>query len=71
MWFGKMLPVTLLVDLTRYHPRLLIGAKGTLVPNCKVGMWGSQDRFGAVRFVNGPIMDIALSNLEIHDETQI
>lgn len=67
MWYGERVPVTLNVDLTRYHSHLKPGMAGTLVPNLKCSMYGWQDRFGAVEFdCCGTTMDIVLSNLTIH-----
>ena len=66
MWFGKPARVTLNVDLTQYHGHLTPGVTGTLIPDLKCSMWGSYDRFGAVRFdCCGATLDILLGNLTI------
>lgn len=66
MWYGKALQVTLNVDLTQYHSALKVGAEGKLIPGLKCDVFGSSDRFGAVRFDGGPTMDIVLDNLTLH-----
>jgi hypothetical protein len=64
MWNGEKKKVRLNVDLTRYHRHLVPGVTGTVIPDLKCSMWGSQDRFGAVRFdCCGVTMDIVLANL--------
>lgn len=66
MWFGDSKKVTLREDLTRYHPHLVVGTTGVLLPNVKVGLYGSEDRFGAVRFdCCGARLDILLRSLDI------
>jgi hypothetical protein len=67
-WMGRAAPVTLNTDLTRYHDHLVPGTTGTVLPAIKTSVWGSQDRFGAVRFdCCGHLMDVVLGNLTIHD----
>lgn len=67
MWHGERTPVTLNVDLTRYHHHLEPGVTGHLIPGLKTTMWGSSDRFGAVRFdCCGATLDIVLQNLTVH-----
>ena len=62
---GDKLRVKLKVDLTRYNPCCKKGAMGWTIPNTKVGIWGSNDIFVAVRFDDGPRIDILWKNLEI------
>ena len=46
MYYGKRKRVKLLVDLTKYHPKLTIGQEGTLIPDVAVGTyWRCYDRF--------------------------
>lgn len=70
MYFGPdQQRVRLDVDLTRYHRHLEVGATGRLLPMVKVGIWGSTDRFGAVRFdCCGETLDVVLSQLTDIDE---
>lgn len=49
-------------DLTRYHPSLKTGTKGTIV--C---MWGSNDCFAKVRFNEVGTMDVLWKGIEITD----
>jgi len=64
MWCGPSRKVKLDVDLTKYHGHLVPGVTGTMIPDRKCSMWGSQDRFGAVRFdCCGITMDIVIRNL--------
>jgi hypothetical protein len=59
-------PVRLDVDLTQYHEHLEVGVCGTLIPGLQVGVWGAQDRFGAVRFdCCGATLDILFKSLTI------
>ncbi len=62
---GDPYRVRLTTDLTRYHTHLEAGAKGTVIPNVKCSVWGTQDRFGAVRFdCCGAMLDILFQSLE-------
>lgn len=66
MWMGSAVRAKLNVDLSRYHEHLQAGSMGTLLPFVKVDAWGSEDRFGAVRFdCCGATLDILLASLEI------
>lgn len=47
---GEPHRVKLIVDLTRYDKRLTEGQLGTTMPGVKLSIWGSEDRFVAVRF---------------------
>lgn len=65
-WHGKPTRCTLQVPLTKYHPHLVPGVQGTLVPHQKTTEWGWSDRFGAVKFdCCGHTLDIVLANLVI------
>jgi hypothetical protein len=65
MYMGKPKRVVLTVDLRRYHSHLVPGTRGTLLPDVKVGMWGHQDRFGAVRFdCCGATLDVLFESLD-------
>lgn len=61
---GVPLKGELNVDLTRYHPNAKKGAKCTTIPNCKLSIWGSQDRFVAVKFDEGGTLDILWDGFE-------
>lgn len=64
MHIGTRERVRLKVDLTRYHKHLEVGAAGWILPGVKVSDWGSQDRFGAVKFdCCGATLDIVTSGL--------
>jgi hypothetical protein len=56
--------VKLKVDLTRYNKKCKIGELGWTMPNIKLSIWGSQDRFVAVRFDNGAELDVLWDGLE-------
>ncbi len=56
--------VKLLVDLTRYDLRCKIGELGWAIPDLKVGIWGSEDRFCGVIFDNGAKLDVLFSSLK-------
>lgn len=67
-WHSKPTRCTLQVDLTRYHPHLVPGVHGTLVPEVMTTRWGPDNRFGAVKFdCCGHTLDIVLANLDIED----
>ena len=61
---GEPIRMKLTVDLTRYHLNAKEGALCTTIPDCKLSMWGSQDRFVAVRFDEGGSLDILWKGLE-------
>lgn len=61
---GKPERVELLVNLERYGKGLVEGIKGWTIPNVKLSMWGSEDRFVAVRFDNGISLDILYKSLK-------
>jgi len=65
---GKARKVKLNVDLTQYDSRCVEGSTGTTIPNYKVGIWGGTDRFVAVSFDNGAVLDILYNSLEFIDE---
>ena len=65
---GKARKVKLNADLTKYDSRCVEGSTGTTIPNYKVGIWGGTDRFVAVRFDNGAVLDILYNSLEFIDE---
>jgi hypothetical protein len=66
---GNPTRVQLTADLTRYHNHLVPGVMGTTIPNVKVGIWGSQDRFVAVRFdCCGETLDILWNSLKVNEE---
>lgn len=56
--------VELIVDLTRYDKRLIVGSLGWTMPDVKLSMWGSEDRFVAVQFDNGACLDILYKSLK-------
>ena len=60
---GEPRRVRLTVDLTRYDARLVFGSLGRTMPSVKLSIWGSQDRFVAVRFDNGAQLDILRKSL--------
>jgi hypothetical protein len=62
---GKKERVKLIVDLTRYNSNCKIGELGWTMPNVKLSMWGSEDRFVAVRFDNGAMLDVLYKSLEV------
>lgn len=64
---GKPRKVKLIVDLTKYDSRCVEGSTGKTIPNFKVGIWGDLDRFVAVRFDNGAVLDILYKGLEFID----
>ena len=66
VWYGERKRVTLKDDLTRYHTHPKPGVQGTLLPEVKANTWGSDDRFGAVKFdCCGHTLDVLLRGLEI------
>ncbi len=65
-WNGPETRCTLQVNLVRYHPHLVPGLQGTLVPLVETTSWGKNPRFGAVKFdCCGHTLDIVLDNLTI------
>ena len=71
---GKPERVILKVNLERYGKGLVEGIGGWTIPNVKLSIWGSQDRFVAVEFDNGIKLDIVYKSLEKiesnHDKNQ-
>jgi hypothetical protein len=65
---GKPRKVKLKVDLTKYDSRCVVDSTGKTIPNYKVGIWGGSDRFVAVRFDNGAVMDVVYNSLEFINE---
>ena len=65
---GKPLRVKLKTDLTKYDNRCKIGSLGYTIPDIKLSIWGSQDRFVAVKFDNGAKLDVLIDSLEIINE---
>lgn len=61
---GKPKRVKLIVDLTRYNENCIIGAEGVTVPDHAVGIFGSEDRFVAIKFDHGAVMDITYDSLQ-------
>lgn len=61
---GKPKRVKLKVNLEKYGKGLVMGIMGWTMPNIKLSMWGSQDRFIAVKFDNGIQLDVIYSSLE-------
>ena len=59
--------VRLTEDLTRYHPKLIVGAEGITIG--QYGMWSRQfDRFVGVNFDGIGPFDILWKGLEIIDK---
>jgi hypothetical protein len=52
------------VDLTKYNAIALIDSCCLTVPGFKCSMWGSLDRFVAVRFNDGSMLDVLWDGLE-------
>jgi len=67
---GKPVRVRLKEDLTKYDERCKIGELGWTMPDVKLSIWGSYDRFVAVKFDNGAKLDVLLKSLE-YDTTQM
>lgn len=68
-FYKRPVRVRLNDDLRRYHAHLVPGSEGSMLPGAKVDMWGSQDRFGAVRFdCCGAMLDVLLTGVTILDE---
>ena len=67
---GKPIRIKLKVDLTRYDSHYKKDEQGWTIPDYKVGIWGSQDRFVAVKFDNGACLDVLWESLEIIDKTE-
>ncbi len=65
---GNPKRVKLKVDLTKYDSRCKKGEMGWTIPDFKVGIWGSQDRFVAVKFDNGASLDVLWESLERIDK---
>lgn len=61
---GNPKRVKLKVDLTKYNSRCKIGEMGWTIPDVKLSVWGSQDRFVAVKFDNGAKLDVIWESLE-------
>lgn len=64
---GKPERVRLNCDLTRYNSKLLKGQIGYTMPNVKLSMWGSSDRFVAVKFDCGVSLDTLYKSLDFLD----
>ena len=64
---GEPKRVKLKVDLTKYDSRCKIGSLGSTMPDIKLSVWGSQDRFVAVNFDNGAQLDVLWESLEVID----
>lgn len=62
---GKPKRVKLKIDLTKYNSRCKKNELGWTIPDYKVGIWGSQDRFVAIKFDNGACLDVLWESLEI------
>jgi len=56
--------VRLKVNLERYGKGLAENALGWTIPNTKISIWGSFDRFVAVKFDNGIRIDVLYKSLE-------
>jgi len=65
---GNPKRVKLNVDLTGYDSRCKVGELGWTIPDFKFCVWGSQDRYVAVRFNNGAGFDIRWESLEVLSE---
>jgi len=61
---GEPERVKLKVNLERYRKGLIEGLEGWTIPNVKLSIWGSQDRFVAVKFDNGIKLDVLYASLE-------
>lgn len=61
---GKPERVRLIVNLERYGKGLIENSLGWTIPDTKLSIWGSSDRFVAVKFDNGISLDIVSKNLE-------
>lgn len=68
---GKPIRVKLKVDLTRYDNRCKVDSLGYTIPDLKLSIWGSQDRFVAVRFDSGAQLDVLWSGLKIVDKKHL
>ncbi|MDO8528430.1 MAG: hypothetical protein Q7S06_00890 [Nanoarchaeota archaeon] len=62
---GKPLRVKLKVDLTKYDNRCKVSSIGYTIPDIKLSIWGTQDRFVAVRFDTGAQLDVLWDSLEV------
>jgi len=62
---GEPVRIKLTQDLTRYHPKLMVGEMGWTMPDEAVGDWGEHDTFVAVKFDNGLKWDLLWKGLEI------
>jgi hypothetical protein len=61
---GKPRLMKLNTDLTRYHYNAKPGALCLTLPDVKLSMWGSQDRFVAVQFHAGGQLDVLWTGLD-------
>jgi len=61
---GEPIRVKLTEDLTKYDRRCKVGELGWTIPMTKLSVWGSLDRFVAVRFDNGAELDVLWKGLE-------
>jgi hypothetical protein len=68
---GERQRVKLKVNLERYGKGLVEGSEGWTIPNVKLSVWGSQDRFVAVEFDNGLRLDVLYSGLEILSKPEL
>ena len=65
---GSPKRVKLKVDLTKYDNKCKVGSLGYTIPDVKLSIWGSQDRFVAVRFDNGAQLDVLWNSLGVIDK---
>ena len=61
---GQPKRMILTVDLTKYHPSAKEGARCITIPDVKLSMWGTYDRFVAVGFDEGGSLDVLWSGLK-------
>lgn len=66
---GEPKRMKLNVDLSSYHHNAKKGALCTTIPDCKLSVWGSQDRFVAVKFDDGGQLDVLWEGLEKYEPT--
>src|SRR3990167_7495783 len=62
---GKHIRVMLKVDLNKYAYNLRVGEIGWTIPNGSFSLYGSQDRYVAVKFDSGVSKDILISSLQV------
>lgn len=62
---GEPLKFVLMIDLTKYNQRCVVGQRGVTIPDVKLSMWGDYDRFVAVKFDNGASMDVLWDSIQI------